>query len=233
MRRTHAKIRQVIREMLEQPTSSYSFLPPGVSINDYARVVRSMSVYWTSAVFGEKPLSRDSILRALDAVEDPVDKETVQFILEMYDKTISNMDRRSVIGLMLNMELSIGLDLFDSKDGELKDMLIAIKDFTEDGPYVTMMYYARHSILALDPESKSYRTYKAGPGFLKLFRDAVNSISPDFFDTMHKLIDANEFFAVPHKIDPEYAERVYDNAVTGLDGLEQSIELVKTLEMSD
>jgi hypothetical protein len=192
-----------------------------------------MSVYWTSAVFGEKPLSRDSILRALDAVEDPVDKETVQFILEMYDKTISNMDRRSVIGLMLNMELSIGLDLFDSKDGELKDMLIAIKDFTEDGPYVTMMYYARHSILALDPESKSYRTYKAGPGFLKLFRDAVNSISPDFFDTMHKLIDANEFFAVPHKIDPEYAERVYDNAVTGLDGLEQSIELVKTLEMSD
>lgn len=36
MRRTHAKIRQVIREMLEQPTSSYSFLPPGVSIYDNA-----------------------------------------------------------------------------------------------------------------------------------------------------------------------------------------------------
>jgi len=233
MRRTHAKIRQVIREMLEQPASSYSFLPPGVSINDYARVVRSMSVYWTSAVFGEKPLPRDSILRALDAVEDPIDKETIQFILEMYDKTISSMDKEGVLGLMYNMEMSLGLDLFDSKDGDLKELLIGVSRFSKDGHYVVMTYYARHSILALDPQGPGYVSSENGKRYLKLFRDAVNSISPDFFDTMHKLIDANEFFAVPHKIDPEYAERVYDNAVTGLDGLEQSIELVKTLEMSD
>lgn len=233
MRRTHTKIRQVIREMLEQPASSYSFLPPGVSINDYARVVRSLSILWTTTTLGEKPLSRDSILRALDAAQSPLDKETVQFILEMYDMTISNMDRRSVIGLMFNMEMSIGLDLFDSKDSELKDMLIAVKEFSEDGPYVTMVYYARHSILALDPQSPEYRTYEAGPRFLKLVRDSASQISPDFFVIMHKLIDANDFFAVPHKIDPEYAERIYDIACGGLDGLEQAVDLVKSLELSD
>ena len=229
----HNKLRQIIREMLEQTTGSYSFLPAGVSVDDYARVIRAMSVYWTSAVFGEKPLPRDSILRALDAVEDPVDKETIQFILEMYDKTISSMDKEGVLGLMYNMEMSLGLDLFDSKDGGLKDLLIGISKFSKDGPYVVMTYYARYSILDLDPQGPGYASVENGKRYLKLFRDAVGSISPDFFDTMHKLIDANEFFLVPHKIDSEYAERVYDNAVTGLEGLEQSIELIKTLEMSD
>lgn len=229
----HNKLRQVIREMLEQPVGSYSFLPAGVSVDDYARVVRSLSVYWTATVFGEKPLPRDSILRVLDATEDPVDKETIQFILEMYDKTVSSMYSKSVLGLMYNMELSIGLDLFDSKDGELKELLIEISRFSKDGHYVVMTYYARHSILALDPQGPGYVSVENGKRYLKLFRNAVNSISPAFFETMHKLIDANEFFLVPHKIDPEYAERIYDNAVTGLEGLEQSIELIKTLEMSD
>jgi hypothetical protein len=229
----HNKLRQIIREMLEQTTGSYSFLPAGVSIDDYARVIRAMSVYWTSAVFGEKPLPRDSILRALDAVEDPIDKETIQFILEMYDKTISSMDKEGVLGLMYNMEMSLGLDLFDSKDGDLKELLIGVSRFSKEGHYVVMTYYARHSILALDPKGPGYRYVEVGKRYLKLFRDAVSSISPEFFDTMHKLIDANEFFLVPHKLDPEYVERVYDNAATGLEGLEQSIELIKTLEMSD
>ena len=222
------QLQSLIREMLEQGASSYSFLPPGVTIDDFARVVRAKSVRWTSEIFSQKPLFRDEILRALDNTKTPLDRETVQFILDMYDRTIKDMDRKDVVGLMFNMETSLGLDLPESKDSELKDMLIAVKQFTEDVPYVSVFYYSRHAILALDPEGPSYRPYR-----LELFRQSIKGISPDFFGMMHKLIDANEFFSVPHKIDPEYAERVYDIACGGLEGLEQAIELVKSLEMSD
>ena len=225
MRTTQQELRHIIQEILEAAQPQYSFLPDGVTVEDFAKVIKGRGRPWTAAWRDDPPIPRENYVSLLQTLENESDRQAVQFILDVWDMTQSMPPVPDLENIAIDAYQSLGVDRNKVKDSGL---------FRRSTDFYNELYKSGGYFKKLDFYIRApFDTFNKYPisQVLSGLRRHLSNLPMDLYDDLLAVYDLHPMFLKPINLpdDMEYLkDNLGDMAMSGVDGLRQAADIIKT-----
>ena len=224
MRITAGQLRQLIREVLETSQSQYSFLPDNVAVEDFAKIIKSRARPWTATWADGPPVPREEYVNLLQSLDDEYDRQTVQFILDVWDLTAAMPPAPVLDNIAAVVYRSLDVDLDKAKVSGLAQRAGEFYNelFKSGGYFKKLDHYLRAPFDKYEKQPVSQ--------VLAHLRQHLKYLPIDLFDDMLAVYELYPMFLTPISLpaDMDYLkDNLGDMAMSGVDGLRQAAEICK------